>query len=277
MSHDLDTTTGEAAMVYVGEQPWHELGKKLPEGQPIEEWLKAARLEWQLEKLPVQYFFDSKLQTMEDRFVLVRSDSGTALSVVSGDYHVVQPHEVLEFYRDLIELYGYQLETAGALDGGRKVWALAKTGLVGESQENSGDKLAAYVLLATSCDKTLATTAAFTSIRVVCQNTLFFARKDVAKMQRPHIKIPHSSRFDAEKAKTDLGLLDEAWSTFISKVRAMVKRKMQPQEIESFFVDLLMPPKAKDLSPKAQREKAALMALSRSAPGQELPTAKNTL
>jgi phage/plasmid-like protein (TIGR03299 family) len=277
MSHDLDMTTGNVAMAYVGEQPWHRLGEKLPEGQPIEAWLKAARLDWLLEKLPVQYFFDGELRTMDDRFVLARSDSGTALSVVSGDYHVVQPREVLEFYRDLIELYGYQLETAGALDGGRKVWALARTGLVGEPQENSGDKMAAYVLLATSCDKTLATTAAFTSIRVVCQNTLFFAMKDVAKMQRPQIKIPHSFRFDAEKAKTDLGLLDEAWATFIAKVRAMAARPMAPQEIAAFFESLLLPPKAKELSAKAQREKVALMSLSRSAPGQQLLTAKETL
>lgn len=50
------------------------------------------------------------------------------LSIVSDDYQIVQPREVLEFYRELMELYGYTLETAGALDSGRKVWALAKTG-----------------------------------------------------------------------------------------------------------------------------------------------------
>ena len=37
---------------------------------------------------------------------------------------IVQPKEVLEFYRELVKEYGYTLETAGALDGGRKVWAL---------------------------------------------------------------------------------------------------------------------------------------------------------
>lgn len=277
MSHDLDMTTGEAAMAYVGERPWHKLGEKLPEEQPIEVWLKAARLDWQLEKLPVHYFFDGELQTMDDRFVLARSDSGTALSVVSSDYHVVQPREVLEFYRDLIDVYGYQLETAGALDGGRKVWALARTGLLGEPREDSDDKLAAYILLATSCDKTLATTAAFTSIRVVCQNTLFFAMKDVAKAQSPQIKIPHSFRFDAEKAKINLGLLDEAWAAFIAKVRAMAAQPMKPEETASFFESLLLPPKAEKLSAKAQREKAALISLSRSAPGQQLPTARGTL
>jgi hypothetical protein len=34
-----------------------------------------------------------------------------------------------------------------------------------------GDRVKAYLLLATSCDGTLCTTAQFTSVRVVCNNT----------------------------------------------------------------------------------------------------------
>ena len=69
---------------------------------------------------------------MPARFVLTRNDTGGALSVVSGDYQVVQPAEVLEFYRDLVAKRHYTLEAAGALDGGREVWALAKTGMVAD-------------------------------------------------------------------------------------------------------------------------------------------------
>jgi hypothetical protein len=35
-------------------------------------------------------------------------------------YQVVQPRIVLEFYRDLTEVSGYELETAGVLKEGRK-------------------------------------------------------------------------------------------------------------------------------------------------------------
>jgi hypothetical protein len=75
---------------------------------------------------------------MDDRFVLMRSDTEEALSVVSGDYQVVRPKEILEFYRDLVQQCGYSLETAGALNGGRKVWALAKTGLDGSGTPRYG-------------------------------------------------------------------------------------------------------------------------------------------
>jgi len=147
MAHEIDHSTGRPAIAYVGEAPWHELGEKLPERQSIETWLKAARLQWELKRLPVQYLVDGRLRTMDDRFVLVRSDNQAALSVVSSDYQIVQPKEVLEFYRGLVESFGYTLETAGALDGGRKVWALAKTPIVDTVDSVGGDVLAAYVLL----------------------------------------------------------------------------------------------------------------------------------
>lgn len=53
MSHDIDESTGAPAMAYVGAEPWHGLGEKLPEGQTIEEWVRAARLDWQIQMLPV--------------------------------------------------------------------------------------------------------------------------------------------------------------------------------------------------------------------------------
>jgi hypothetical protein len=56
-----------------------------------------------------------------------RSDTKAALSVVSSRYQVVQPKEILEFYRDLTEISGFELETAGVLKEGKKIWALAKT------------------------------------------------------------------------------------------------------------------------------------------------------
>jgi phage/plasmid-like protein (TIGR03299 family) len=277
MAHEIDLSTGKPAIAYVGKKPWHGLGEELSRGAPIETWLRAARLEWELTRLPVQYLVDGRVQTMDDRFVLVRSDTHAALSIVSGDYQIVQPREVLDFYQELTELYGYTLETAGALDGGRKLWALARTGVTGEADKDGEDKLAAYVLLATSCDKTLATTAAFTSIRVVCDNTLFFAMEDVKTKRRPQVKVPHNFRFDTSQVKQELGLMDKAWLGFMEKVRKMAGYQMKPDVASSFFKDLLLQKDDNQLSNKAQRERDTIIALFGSAPGQDLSTAKETL
>lgn len=277
MAHDIDESTGKPAIAYVGEEPWHGLGERLPEDQPIEVWLKAARLEWELKRLPVQYLVDGGLRTMDGSFVLSRSDTDEALSIVSADYHIVQPRHVLEFYRDLMDQYGYTLETAGALDHGRKVWALARTGITEAAGKSNEDRIAAYVLLATSCDKTLATTAAFTSIRVVCQNTLFFATEEVRKKRRPQVKVPHNLYFDARAVKDELGVMDLAWGAFLKTVRKMTAHPMKADDAASFFEKLLRQKEDKPLSKAAAREHATMLALFRSAPGQDLATAKGTL
>jgi phage/plasmid-like protein (TIGR03299 family) len=214
---------------------------------------------------------------MDDRFVLVRSDTHAALSVVSGDYKIVQPKEVLEFYEELMKLYGYSLETAGALDGGRKVWALARTGITSAADNGGEDKLAAYILLATSCDKTFATTAAFTSVRVVCSNTLHFAMEDIKAERQTQMKVPHNLRFNADEVKQKLGLIDNAWFGFIEKVRRMASYPLKPGAASSFFEDLLLQKDGKSLSSKARREHEAIKALFGSAPGQDLSSAKETL
>jgi phage/plasmid-like protein (TIGR03299 family) len=276
MAHDIDQSTGKPAIAYVGEQPWHGLGQKLPENQPIETWLKAAKLDWELSRMPVQYLVDGRHRTMDGEFVLARSDTHEALSIVSDDYKIVQPAEVLEFYRDLMNDYGYKLETAGALDHGRKVWALARTGIRAAADGLGEDEVTAYVLLATSCDKTLATTAAFTSIRVVCRNTLFFATEEIREKRLPQVKVPHNLSFDASRVKKELGLIDPAWTAFLEKIRKMSACRMRAEHASWFFKSLLTQ-SDKPLSKPAQREHQTLNALFKSAPGQEFATAKGTL
>jgi len=281
MSHDLDHSTGKPAMAYVGEEPWHELGEKLAPGQPIEKWIEAARLTWRIQMLPVHYQFQSRDRIMPERFVLARDDTGSALSVVSADYLVVQPKEILEFYRDLVAERHYTLETAGALDGGRKVWALARTGLVADVAGNAADKLGAYVLLATSCDKSLATTATFTSIRVVCQNTLAFAFSDVKHAERRHIKVNHSTKFDPAPIKEKLGLIDKAWSQFLARIKPMADRPLDEASAQIFFKSLFLADKeilgGKQPSSAKQLEITQINSMFHSARGQDIETAKGTV
>lgn len=280
MAHELDFSTGQAAIAYVGEVPWHKLGTELQSGAPIETWIKEARLDWSLVNQPVMYRHNDNMQRMEDWFVLARSDTGEALSVVSKDYFPVQPKQVLEFYRDLTEDYGYVLETAGALNGGRKIWALAKTGYQ-DSIKDGIDEMAGYLLLATSCDKSIATTVAFTSVRVVCQNTLNISLKGVGKNRMRSLKIPHNQSFKPGDIKRQLGLLDEPWKQFMGSIRKLADAKVNEAKAEDFFDKLLRPDgdkksETKPLSPAAAKEHQRLMSAYRTGVGQETATTKET-
>ncbi len=225
------------SMAYVQEEPWHGLGKKLPPNQPLEIWQKEAGMDWQINETDVLYSVasgnDLHLKSNPDAKVLFRSDTFAPLSVVSKRYKVVQPREVLEFYRNLVSAGGFELETAGVLKGGKKLWALARTGQ--ETLLRGGDKVKAYLLLATSCDGTLCTTAQFTSVRVVCNNTLTMAVGD----KTGAVKVPHSTTFDPALVKKELGLGLSAWEEFMDSIKALSERKVHKFEAMNFLVNVL--------------------------------------
>ena len=221
------------SMAYAGEAPWHGLGKKLQARQPIEVWRANAGMDWQIEESEVRYITGnnnlSVINAFPEQKVLYRSDTKAPLAVVSKRFQVVQPGEILEFYRDLTEIGGFELETAGVLREGRKFWALARTG---HSVSLKGrDRVDGYLLLATACDGTLATTAQFTSVRVVCNNTLQVALANASGA----IKVPHRSQFDPEAVKRQLGITVAAWDGFVERMKALVDRPLDPDSVEGLL------------------------------------------
>lgn len=227
-------------MAYVGQEPWHGLGNQLSLHQPLEVWAREAGMDWHIETADVRYVASSDglgaIHAFSDQKVLYRSDSKTPLSVVSRRFQIVQPRDVLEFYRDLTEAGGYELETAGVLKEGRKFWALAKTG---QSACLKGrDRVNGYLLLATACDGTLATTAQFTSVRVVCNNTLAIALGDNSGC----VKVGHRSQFDAQVVKRQLGIAISSWDGFMARVKALAECKVKDREVEAFFKRVLTYP-----------------------------------
>jgi phage/plasmid-like protein (TIGR03299 family) len=239
MAHELASSND---MAYVGDTPWHGLGNQLPKNRPIEVWQKSAGMDFEIKQTDVLFNAENgdgnmlNLRSNPDAIVLYRSDTKEPLSVVSKRYKVVQPKEVLEFYRGLVSVGGFELETAGILKGGKKLWALAKTGQ--ETILAGGDKVKAYLLLATSCDGSLATTAQFTSVRVVCNNTLQMAVGD----SKGAVRVPHSTAFDPAAVKKELGLGMSAWDTFMVNIKAMADRPVNKFEAMSYLVNVLGDP-----------------------------------
>lgn len=220
-------------MAYAGERPWHGLGKMLVPQQPIETWKQQAGMDWQIEESEVRFITGNNsvgaINAFPEQKVLYRSDTKAPLAVVSKRFQVVQPGEILEFYRDLTACNGFELETAGVLRAGRKFWALARTG---QSTTLRGrDKVDGYLLLATSCDGTLATTAQFTSVRVVCNNTLQIALGDASGA----IKVPHRSQFDPDAVKRQLGITVSSWDGFVARMKALCERPVDPDSAEGLL------------------------------------------
>lgn len=262
-------------MAYIGREPWHGLGSKLRPNQSIEVWQREAGMDWNIEETEVLYSVSKghgiNLKANNASKVLYRSDTHAALSVVSGRYQVVQPNEVLEFYRDLVSAGGFELETAGVLKEGRKLWALAKTGQ--ETSLRGGDMVKGYLLLATSCDGSLATTAQFTSIRVVCSNTLHVAIGEKSGA----IKVPHSTKFDPQLVKQQLGLCSSSWSQFMESMKVLAQRKVNRFETLNYLLEVLGDPELPlDKQPNQKALQNVLALFNGSGKGSDLVSAKDT-
>ncbi len=219
MAHMIDESNGRANIAYIGERPWHGMGTAMEDGADLDQWRIAAGLNHSVLRAKVQYQHNGELRDGEGS-ILCRSDNGNMLSHVTDRYKIVQPKEVIEFYRDLCDVHGFKMETAGALSDGKRIWALARTGEGFTIGRN--DRVESYLMLATSYDKSMATRAMFTSVRVVCHNTLTMA---VANKESG-VSISHAAMFDAGKVKIDLGVMDSASQTMQEAFTAMTKRKV---------------------------------------------------
>lgn len=276
MAHAIYTdAVGKSSMAYVGAEPWHGLGQKLQPGAPLEVWAEEAGLDFYVNESPVSFELPRNsadepraYSNFPARKVLYRSDTGAPLSVVGSKYRVVQPMDVLEFFRNLTVEYGWMLETAGVLFNGAKYWALARTGQ--EVRIKGQDLLQDYVLLATACDGTLRTVAKRTSIRVVCNNTLSYATPGEA------IRVSHASTFNTNAVQAELGLT-KSWSEFSEQAAELASRKVSNKEAVQYVIKLFGDP-AKPIAeqPAIRTISKVLQLFDGNARGSDLASAKGT-
>jgi phage/plasmid-like protein (TIGR03299 family) len=238
MAHEIvfDEHRNISPIAFVGEVPWHGLGQQIAPHSPLETWAQQAGMDWEIKSGPALYMDDEGLlRGYPGRQMLRRGDTQYPLSIVSDAYKVVQPAEVLGFFKDIIEAGGFRMNTAGCLFGGQKFWALAEVGK--DARILGQDKIESFLLLATSCDGTLATTAMFTSVRVVCNNTLGFAVSDgQSGLSRRYLKVPHSRTFDPQAVKEELGLAEKSFDAFADSANALARRKVGDREALEWLV-----------------------------------------
>lgn len=170
----------------VHQKPWHGLGKIVEQYPTSAEAIEWAGLDYQVEKRKLftldreNCFGNADTLTaslpLSNHFATVRTDNDTVLGVVGKDYKVVQNRDAFSFFDAIVEGDGILYETAGALGMGERIFITAK--LPHYIRVGSDDLIEKYLFLTTSHDGTGSITAAFTPVRVVCQNTLSAALKN---------------------------------------------------------------------------------------------------
>lgn len=147
---------------------------------------------------------DSSKLKVPNYFANIRTDNNAVLGVVGKDYHIVQNREAFDFFDAIVGGgEGIFYETAGALGNGERIFITAK--LPGYIRVgNSDDVTEKYIFLTTSHDGSGSITAAFTPIRIVCQNTLNASLGNMTNVVR--IKHTSGAKQRIENAHRIMGL-----------------------------------------------------------------------
>jgi phage/plasmid-like protein (TIGR03299 family) len=184
MAHEIETNDGQ---VFADKAAWHGLGTVV-EGAPNPfAALRIAKMEWSVlesESMVCGFDLDSqepKRIATGSHKMLVRSDDYSILGVVGSSYSPVQNATLAELawsFRQAGEDRGVEVESAGSIQGGRRVWMLLRSPTV--DMTGCEDFATPYLMIANAHDGTMAMRVIPTSVRVVCSNT-FHSAIDAAK------------------------------------------------------------------------------------------------
>jgi phage/plasmid-like protein (TIGR03299 family) len=255
MAHNLNfnSRTGNYSFFSVKQKAWHGLGQIVEDYPTSEEAIRHAGLDYEVLKKPA--FIEGEGLSMgkngeiiegsniiiPDRFGTYRSDTNQAFDVVGKDYQIVQNREAFSFFDAIVGSGdGILYETAGALGNGERIFITAK--LPDYIRVGNGDDVTEkYIFLTTSHDGTGSITAAFTPIRIVCQNTLNASLRNMSNV----VRIRHTSgaKQRLEDAHKVMGLANQLSHEMEGIFNQWAKVRVNDAEVKKLIQLALCPNK----------------------------------
>jgi phage/plasmid-like protein (TIGR03299 family) len=253
MGHNLNLNeqTGKHSFFSVKEKAWHGLGQIVQDYPTSAEALKFAGLNYTVEKRNL-FTYDTENQAanpdnaiiipkvrVPDYYATVRTDTNQVLGVVGKDYEVVQNTDAFSFFDAIVGGDGIQYETAGALGKGERIFITAK--LPGYIKVGKEDLIDKYLFLTTSHDGFGSITAAFTPVRIVCNNTLNAALRN----QSNSIKIRHTqgAKERLEMAHTVMGISNNLSTELESIFNSWSKIRITDPQVRRLIEAAMVPNK----------------------------------
>ncbi len=231
MSHEIDMTTGQAAVFVTATPAWHRLGKVIEKAATAAEAIKLAVLDWHVAKRPLCLEGGQKVA---GAFATVRGDTGAALGVVGSHYVPFQNAEAFRFMDALVGEGLAMYETAGSLHGGKRVWILAR--IPKDLRVGKDDLVQPYVLLTNRHDGGGSIRMLPTSVRVCCQNTLNMALH-ARGASKEGLSIRHTRNVaDAvDEARAKLGLIVRGVDAFQAQLDALARTLMKDADVRDYL------------------------------------------
>lgn len=218
-------------MFYTREKPWHGLGIRVTEAPSSEEALRLAGLDWQVKQEPV---YTDTGEVIPGYKANIRDRDRRVLGVVTDRYKIIQNQEAFAF-TDALLGKGVRYETAGSLQGGRRVWLLAR---LPKEYIISGEQVSPYLVFSNTHDGSGAVKVALTPVRVVCCNTLNLAL-DTAK--RSWSMIHTGNIRDKLQEAEDTLFMAEAYMMQLGKEFGNLQRQKITDRQVAEYIEMLLP------------------------------------
>lgn len=218
------------SMFYVRETPWHGLGTRVQEAPSSSEALIKAGLDWNVVQEPI---YTETEELIEGYKANVRDSDRKVLGVVTDRYKVIQNQEAFAFTDELLG-EGVRYETAGSLQGGKKVWLLAH---MPHEYIISGERISPYLLFSNTHDGSGAIKVALTPIRVVCQNTLNLALSQASRSW----SMIHTGNIQnkLQEAKYTLFMAEKYMDNLGKEFETLRMQSMTDKQVMEFIETLL--------------------------------------
>lgn len=248
------------SMAYVGDVPWHGLGKRVIKGVHTEEMIRQAGLDWEVEKRPARGA--KPIRKRKDgrevfsRYEIVRipraetNEQEVVLGIVTDKYEPLQNYEAFWFFDPIVDLKTAFFETAGALGDGERVWVLAK--MPDAIEVARGDECMKYLLLSNSHTGQGSVIVKFTAIRVVCQNTLMLALENGQQAFRVrHSKVMGYRLSEIGELIAEANAVyAQAEELFRKLAKIELNRKMLDEYLEAVFPKTATQKKNNEMPPR---------------------------
>lgn len=239
MVHAIDTTNGQSSFVSAREDAWHRLGTVLPDAFTAEQAMEIGLLGgWDVRKLPMYTRDENGSElVVPNKWAVVRDNPVVdkqidVLGNVGSHYTPIQNEEHAEFLNTLVDESGAHFETAGAVNGGSRVFITMK--LPDHIMVGGVDRIDTYLAACNSHDGSMPFTVMVTPIRVVCQNTMNLA----FQMSKSQFRIRHTRNAHKNIVAQARETLDMSFA-YLGALEAEAEQLVNTEMTRDAFRDLI--------------------------------------
>lgn len=265
-------------MMYVGEVPWHGVGTLVEGEVDSVTAIKLAGLDWDVETAPI--VTNDHKRTGIDRWrVTRRVTDNLILGVVRKGYTPIQNREAFQLMDGIIGNKQATYHTAGSLEGGSKVFMLAKIPEPIQVGKGVGptDDVERYILVANSHDGTRPLQAIFTPVRVVCSNTLNLALNlkgeevpaDLKLAPRVTVRHTPSSKTRIREAERTMKSALLYYKRFGDFAQFLYSKQVASQIVTNIISTVFPPNQKMEVTPTVAEHRAAVAGLFTDGKGHE--------